>query len=906
MTSDRFKRLETLFHRASEKQGHERDRYLEEACAGDPDLLLEVQQMLGFEERDESEQRLDRAIGAGLDQWSSPEMPSRIGPYRVLGRLGRGGLGTVFLAERDDEHFHKRVAIKCVRPELGSPELESRLRAERQILAGLDHPLIARILDGGAEKGASYIVMELVEGVGLLEHCRSRRLSLRDKLRLFRKVCDAVHYAHQNLVLHCDLKPSNILIDEKGLPKLLDFGIAKALRGAAGGDSATEADRSFRPLTPDYASPEQAENKALTTSSDIHSLGVILFELLCDRRPYRIRAEDPQDIAEKIQAAIVPAPSQSYRQAAAGSGKRRAPWGPDLDAVVAKAVHKEPGQRYRSVEQFSEDIQRYLEDRPVTARPATLLYRWRKTVRRHRWAVLAASIVALSLISATVVTSRQAEAAEKARRLAEAEKDRAEAVVELMVGIFRVSDPNLTQGSEITTREILDQGSRRIRHDLKDQPVLRAELATTLGRVYNELSSYEQAEVNLLDSLEIRRQELASDSPKIVESLLELALLYLGQDRVGEAEKLLSEALELESAARGQGSRAHSALLRALAMCRLEQSRTQEARLLLRQSLIPEPEPGDLADRAEAWDLLAQIAYSEGSYEEAERLGLRGLEGRRQALGEGHPKVAVSLNNVAAIRRAKGDLEGARQVLEETLEMRRRVYGDDHGAVVLSLKNLVTLHLAEGDLDAAEQRLELAASTARRIYGPEHKVLAEVLHSQAELQSKRGDGDKAVELQRRALAIHRLRLQPGHPTLVFGLVRLGDYFSHDDPRREAAYREAAETAKVYAANSSNPSPDPLAYPLERLGGVLCDRSPEEAVAFYQEAWDLRRQGPSPDHWSTPMARARLGRCLLRIDRSRGIEHLTRAARRLEALRGPEDRRTLGVLRWLREATSSGP
>lgn len=914
---ERFRRLEAIFHQASELRGKERDQYLDQACGNDGDLRREAEQMLGLNARDHAEQWVDQAVDAGLAVWSAPQAPERIGPYRILELLGQGGLGAVYLAERDDEHFHKRVAIKCVRPELALPALERRLRAERQILAALDHPYIARILDGGTHAGASYIVMELVEGEQLLDYCRRHELTVGQKLKLFREICSAVHYAHQSLILHCDLKPSNILVDAQGTPKLLDFGIAKALQGQGNPDTQSIAStltaQGIRALTPDYASPEQAKQRPLTTSSDIYSLGVILYEMLCDQRPYVIDTDSFFDIAETIAKAEAPAPSSHFRNHPT-SRSRRAPWGADLDAVVAKAIRKEPDQRYRSAEQLAEDIGRYLENRPVTARHGTWLYTWSKLLRRHRWAVLAVSTVVVSLLTATVVTSRQADLARQERRRAEAnlvvandERDRSKALVELMVGMFEVSDPGQAQGAEITARELLDRSAERIPIELREQPKLRADLAVTIGRIYRELALTEPAERLLIDSLEIRRAELEPGSPKIVESLLQLGLLRLRQDRIQEAADLLGQGLEKEVETRGTGSLIHGELLRALALCRLEQDRTQEARQLLERSLGPEPiSTGvglngrlEAAGRADAWDLLAQIAYTEGSYDEAEDFGLKGYEGRRRALGSGHPKVATSLNNVAAIRQAKGDLAGAREALEASLDLRRQVYGENHDAVALSLQNLANIHLQEEDLAAAETCLQQAASILERIYGSDHNAVADVLQLQAVIQSRRGRWQEAVDLQRQALNIRRARMKPGHPDVIQGLVHLGDYHQGEHPDREAAYREAVALSRRHG--SDNPNPDHLAYPLERLGGLLCHNNPAEGVKHLREAWNLRRQGPSPERWSTAMAQAKLGRCELTLDHRQGLDHLRQAAALLETRLGPEHRKTQTVMGWIAEA-----
>jgi eukaryotic-like serine/threonine-protein kinase len=424
-------RIKELFQSALEREPEAREAFLDEACGGDPALRREVLSLLASHH--EAEGFLEGSALQG-STWEG----RRVGAYRILGEVGRGGMGTVYRAARADDAFQKQVALKVVRGGQGSTDLANRFRAERQILARLDHPNIARLLDGGAtDEGDPYLVMEYVPGRPIDVYCGERALGTAARIELFRAVCAAVQYAHQNLVVHRDLKPGNILVTEAGVPKLLDFGIAKVLA-----DDLTEAptQTAFPALTPDYASPEQVRAEPVTTASDVYSLGVVLYEILTGHRPYRLRTAMPAEIVrvvcelqpekpstvvrripttESTTATACPAPGTGSETEDPRLQKLAGELEGDLDTIVLMALRKEPSRRYASVQELSNDLGRYLEGRPVLARPDTLAYRATKFVRRHKAAVTVAALVLLGLVGGIVATAAQARIAEGHRRKAE-------------------------------------------------------------------------------------------------------------------------------------------------------------------------------------------------------------------------------------------------------------------------------------------------------------------------------------------------------------------------------------------------------------------------------------------------------------------------------------------------------
>jgi non-specific serine/threonine protein kinase/serine/threonine-protein kinase len=425
MTDARWARLKDVFQAALERPADAREAFLDDACAGDPGLRSEIASLLlsHGEAGDFLSRPPGEATGAPAEE---PALEGRrIGAYRIQGEIGHGGMGTVYRAVRDDDAFQKTVALKVVRGAGGGGAVEHRLQRERQILARLQHPNIAAVFDGGTtDDGQPYLVMELVEGRPITEYCALHHLGTRARIEMIRAVCDAVQYAHRNLVVHRDLKPGNILVGEDGRPKLLDFGIAKLLAAGVDPDDAPTA--TLLPMmTPEYASPEQVRGEAVTTSSDIYSLGVVLYELLTGRRPYPVQADSLEGIVRAVCDSAPPLPSTMVgRGGDGGSPTTRPPALPaelrgDLDTIVLKALRKEPVRRYLSVQELSEDLRRHLEGLPVLARADTLGYRVSKFIRRHKAGVAAAVLVTASLVAGIVATSRQARIAEANRLRAE-------------------------------------------------------------------------------------------------------------------------------------------------------------------------------------------------------------------------------------------------------------------------------------------------------------------------------------------------------------------------------------------------------------------------------------------------------------------------------------------------------
>ena len=574
-SQERWDLLQSLFERAGELPPADRGAWLDQQCGDDVELRREIDRLLDFDYEGET-------LGDGISQAAAQVAAAgdeallgyRLGVYRVVEKIAAGGMGAVYLGERADGQFEQKVAIKLLSTGLVNQEARQRFLIERQILASLNHPCIAQLIDGGTtDSGIPYLVMEHIEGEPIDRYCDQRKLTPRDRLGLFQQVCDVVQFAHQNLVIHRDLKPGNILVTDEGMPKLLDFGIAKLLDPGAIGGNVVQTRQYARMLTPEYASPEQVRGDAVTVASDVYALGVLLYQLLTGRVPYRLTSGALQEIERVICETAPERPSTAITRTVGGeistsddraitpesiAERRQTPVSRlrrmlrgDLDNIVLMAMRKEPERRYQSVGQLSDDIDRYLSQLPVRARPDSWRYRTGKFVARNRAGVAAAT--AVLIISVGLVgyyTQRLAGERDRARL----EADKAAEVSEFLSSIFRFADPSEAGGENLSARELLDRGARRIDRELELQPEVQAAMMSAIGRSYLRLGVYTEAQELFERSLEANRDFFESADPEISQSLFDLGLVLAER---GEYERALvthREALELRRARFGDST----------------------------------------------------------------------------------------------------------------------------------------------------------------------------------------------------------------------------------------------------------------------------------------------------------------------------------------------------------------
>ncbi len=774
MDPERWKRVETLFHRCLERPASDRGLLLAEACAHDQAMRNQVEAMLNAEA---SEGWIREAVVES--QPAEAVARKRVGPYRVVRELGRGGMGVVLLAERDDEAFQMQVAIKLVEGRLPGSEVEQRLRRERQISARLDHPNIARLLDGGTTRdGLPYFVMERVKGEPIDRYCQTHRLSLRQRLRLFHTLCGAVHFAHQRLVIHRDIKPSNILVTADGAPKLLDFGVAKLLAEDPDYADLGQTATGVRLLTPDYASPEQVRGETLTTASDIYSLGVLLFRLLTGEAPYRFADRRPTEVERVVCSVSPPAPSAAVLTSASSElalakAELAQKLVGDLDTIVLAALRKDPVRRYSSVEQLADDIQRYLGNLPVRARPDTLRYRTGKFILRNRLAVLVASAVVLLLVVASGVTTWQARVAIEQRRSAEAESAKATTALEFLVDVFEVSDPGVARGRKVTAREVLDQGAQRVLERLEDQPEVRLTLLSTIGRVYQNLGIYDQAEQLFEEAAQLNRN---------VESIAALASVRFQQGHHEEAKTLFEETLAMQRHAFPPENRdlqeSYAETLNDLAVVSFALGDFERAERLMRQSLKTLALFGRLGDvrMAEAFENLGGVRKKRNDLAGAERLLRRALASYQIDLGPKHPRIAGAMPSLAGILYQKGALEPATKLYRTALAMRLELFEEDHPDVTASMISLGSVLRDQGELDEAESLLRRATVLGRAAGQPGLLALAYSLGHLADLLRLKPDDETAQieseQLYWESLEIRQSSLSPDHHTVANSLMGL--------------------------------------------------------------------------------------------------------------------------------------
>ncbi len=792
----------------------------------------------------------------------------RIGPYQVLRRLGEGGMGTVYLAARADQEFKKHVAIKVIRKGMASEEIVSRFRRERQILAALDHPGIARLFDGGTtEDGLSYFVMEYVQGQPLGQYCDSNGLSIRERLLLFRSICSAVQYAHQNLVIHRDLKPANILVAADGTPKLLDFGIAKLLNPDALSLEAPETATGMHVMTPAYASPEQVRADPLTTASDVYSLGVVLYELLTGRRPYEVRTGSHLEIYRVVCEEEPSRPStvvtgggeESHRVVTSrGAGtprKLNRLLRGDLDNIVLMAMRKEPQRRYGSVQALSDDIGRYLDGYPVAAHKASFGYRAGKYVRLHAGGVSAVATVFLLLLAFAVTAAVQNA---RIRR----ERDTADQVTSLLVSLFDVNDPETARGEKITAREILDRGARRIEGELKDQPEVRARLLATIGDIYGKLGLFDRAEPLLDESLRIRKALHARDDEAVVESLTGIGRVLVGKGKYGESEKMLREALAMQRRLKGEGHPDVAGSLRDLARVLEEERKLEEAEALLREALAIHRKALGNGHHDVAADLssLALVLTDRGRLDEAEKLHREAVAIDRGALGADHPGYATDLSNLALALFHKGELDEAETLFRQSLAINRKALGNEHPSVATGVNDVAVILFSKGKLDEAEPLYREALALHRKALGDEHPAVAQDLNNLALTLHLGGRLDESEALQREALAIDEKALGDSHPTVAIDRNNLAGVLLEKGRPREAEplFRSAlAINSKVLGEHHPAVATN-MTHVAETL---LMQGRPEEAVSLLNALLEFPVEMLPADHRSRAGAKSLLGACL---------------------------------------------
>ncbi|MCB1055968.1 MAG: serine/threonine protein kinase [Acidobacteria bacterium] len=777
-----WREIEELFFAAERLPPAERSALLDERCGDRHELRRQVERLLAAAETEHD--RIAEVVGraaADVDGAALVEEDDgRVGAYRLLEVIGQGGMGTVYLATRVDGEYRQDVAVKVVREGLARGDARRRFLRERQILARLDHPAVARLLDGGTlADGRPYLVMEHVEGLPIDLYCDRHRLPLRPRLALFLEVCEAVHDAHGHLVVHRDLKPSNILVGPSGHAKLLDFGISKLL-----GDDLAGGETTFghRLLTPEFASPEQLRDEPVTTAVDVYALGLLLHRLLTGVGPYAGKPSTAAELRRTICEVEAERPSAAVRKLMASDPARAAEVASergtmparlvglltgDLDHIVAKALRKEPRERYRSVDRLAADLGRHLEGLPVEARRGDLRYRAGRFVRRHR-TVVAAGLAAL--VALTLGLVGQIREAQRANREALA----SEQVVGFLTDLFDASDPMETLDTT-TVGDLLHRAVARIDGELEDQPLVRARLMATLGRVYHNRGRFDEALPLFEQVLALRRAALPADHPDVATAHLDLAddLRVLG--RVDEAMPHYERALELRRRRFGDDSLETAQVLNNLALNLIRKAELPRARELLERALaIRRRDLGPSYLVAQTLHNLTLIAAQEGDAGRARDLARETLAIKAEVLPADHPSTGRTLTLLADAEQDLGDYTDAEAALERALAIFRKAWGETHVDVLTAEGKLAEVHHLEGHVETAEAEQRRVLAAKREHLGAEHPEVARSLVALAGQLGDQGRVGEASPLLEEALAIRSKALGPQHPTTAWTRLLLAD------------------------------------------------------------------------------------------------------------------------------------
>jgi tetratricopeptide (TPR) repeat protein len=845
MNADRWVALQRLYHQALELPPAERAAFAQRECAKDDELRRELASLLEHEET--GGDFLDHAalavaapeLIATESEPASVEAGSQIGAYKILEQIARGGMGVVYRAEQQYP-IRRVVALKIIKPGMDTVEVVARFGSERQALAVMDHPAIAKVFDAGSTpQGRPYFVMEYVVGTSILEYCDQHKLTVAQRLRLFVAVCEGVQHAHYKSIVHRDLKPSNILVldvDGKPAPKIIDFGIAKALHDASSsGTVASLTSAGAIVGTPHYMSPEQAEGSDLDTRTDVYSLGVVLYELLVGALPLDFTKTPLHQFAGKLRDEDAPRPSAKARTLGGQSSMHAENRGADvpaltrqlrgdLDAITLKALEKDRERRYASPADLAADLERYLRHEPVLARPASVAYRTGKYLQRHRISVAVGAASVVLLVAAAVAQRIELQ---KTRR----ERDRADRVTQFMTRMFDVADPSEARGNDIRAREVLDKAAQDIDKGLSDDPELRAQMMHIMGNVYRSLGLYAKADTLLREAVDVRRRVLGVDNVDTLRSMSTLGDVLNLESRYPEAEKLLRETVERRRPLLGAEHRDTLNSMSQLASLLNSQGRFSDAEKINREARETAKRVFGAADplvTEVSRNLAVDLSYL-GRYAEAEKEFREVLATTRGRHGADHPRVLKDMNNLGAILQHLERLAEAEKVYSEALAASRRVLGPEHPSTLLTMGNLGQVYARDGRNAEAANLFREVYDAKRRKLGPENRSTLVTAGNLAGALRLTGKLQEAEKLVLENLEITRRVLGPKHSDTLITMETLGDIL-----KREG---RLAEAEKIHR--------DTLKYRRETLG----INHSHTALSFYKLACVLALAGKRDEAFS---------------------------------------------------------
>lgn len=907
LTKERWRQIDTIFQQVLEKPFETRQAFLNEVCGLDTDLKNQIEKLIAIHK--EAEQ----VLGDSIDTFAAPLLPgflehvdgmesdeqdagSRIGSYQIIKKIARGGMGTVFLAKKANSPYDKKVAIKLIRRGMDSEDVLKRFRNEGQILASLEHPNIARLYDGGIHKdGRPFFVMEYVEGEPIDSYFDRHKLSINDRLNHFKTVCEAVHFAHQNLVVHRDIKPANVLITQDGTVKLVDFGIAKLLDPGQNGFNTFHTQTGIKVMTPEFASPEQIRGNPVTTASDVYGLGVLLYLILTGQKPYIFKTSSMLEIERVICETnpIKPSdavtgknhflsadtsddpfdPESTAKLRAKSSRLLKRELSGDLDRITLMALRKEPELRYRSALSLAEDLDNYLKGKPVLARPPTFRYRTLKFIQRNKLSVMAAAFALLSVFTGLGVALWQADVARTERDIAQNEAAKAQAVQDYLVHLFEAADPAENQGDQLTAKQIVERGISGLEDDFGNQPEVHVEMLTVLGRVEQALGDFdlsmklleealalskelygsehlnvasvtallgdvlrwdgefERADSLLRESLAVRRQFIQGDHPDIANTMIQLARTLEMKGNFEEAEVLYTRALDMQIRLFGENSSAVSTNLNNLGWLLYQMGRLNDAETNLRKSLA--------------------IKY--------------------QNLESPHPAISSNLSNLSVVLRAKGKYHEAEEFATQALEQEIKLYGDDHPRVTTVLNNLTLILLDLGQYKEAAQNYRLILDNNRRQLGSEHLYVAFSLSGLGRSLTENGQSEEALSLFDEALEIYRKSVGDQHRYYAMTLGLKGEALYYQNLQQSERVLQQAVDILFKSVGRDHHN---FTKAMTSLGRVqFANGNIEEAESTLSQSLEIQRQILPDGNPNTVWTLINLGRILTNQKRFREAESI---------------------------------
>ena len=862
MDPRRWDRIQRLFREALELPEDRRRAFLSEVCADAPDIASEVLALVAEDQSGDSV--LDRGMeyfaGAVLDE---PEgVPPTIGPYRLKSLLGEGGMGVVYLAERED--LESRAAIKLLRDAKLSPHRRERFLQEERFLARLSHPSIARLYDAGTlSDGTPYFVMEYVDGLPLTTFCERHGLSLSRRLELFREVCEAVQYAHRQALIHRDLKPSNILVQrapdgEGASVKLLDFGIAKHADPVEKQPTLTKT--GFGIMTPAYAAPEQLRGEPIGVWTDVYSLGVVLYELLTGALPFDLSTQSPFDAANTIVSGDPEKPSARVRRTreaapafTAGVGRRE--WA-DLDVLCLTAMNRDPARRYAAVDSLLRDIDHYLEGEPLEARPDSAGYRLGKFVRRRRRAVATGIVIAAAIVSLVVFYTVRLS---RARDAALAEAARTKRIQHFMLDLFKGGDEVVGPEEGLLVSTLIERGVHQAQA-LDGDPAIQAELYQTLGEVYHRLHEHDRADELLQLALDQRRALLGNDHPEVAQTMMELGLVRGSRGELEEAERLARAALEMSRTGLPPGHPGIAEASSSLGEVLLRRGDHDAAMEQLLEAKRLQEAIGDNPGLMITLGHLADTYHAQGEYGASDEINRTLLGLVEERLGRSHPSYATVLMNLAASRRWLSYLDEAEELYREALVINEAYHGREHPTVASNL-SLLGATLTDGErYDEALVFLEEALAIREAVLGPEHYQVALTLNQLARNQMGRKDLDAAEASFARELEIYRATLDQDHPWIATALSNLATIHFRRE-RYDLAEEAMRQSLAVYVA-ALKPDHIDVAIARIKLGGLLSHRERyDDAVRELTAGYEILTAQANPSMSWIEHAREELIACL---------------------------------------------